>query len=118
MRPFYALLALLWMGVLWWLSERPFPGAGLPHPWDKLAHFLAYALLGALWRRGLGRFLPAFLLAAFYGVVDEAHQSLVPGREAFGLDQTIRAATAEAGRAKGARICSVNQSLPKPLRER
>ena len=48
--------------------------------------FLAYALLGALWRRGLGRFLPAFLLAALYGVVDEWHQSLVPGREAFGLD--------------------------------
>ena len=72
-RPFYALLALLWMGVLWWLSERPFPGAGLPHPWDKLAHFLAYALLGALWRRGLGRFLPAFLLAAFYGVVRIIH---------------------------------------------
>ena len=40
MRPFYALLALLWMGVLWMLTERPFPGAGLPHPWDKLAHFL------------------------------------------------------------------------------
>ena len=30
--------------------------------------------------------IPAFLLAAFYGVVDGAHQSLVPGREAFGLD--------------------------------
>ncbi|MGC8876262.1 VanZ family protein [Thermus sp.] len=86
MRPFFALLALLWMGALWWLSDRPAPGAGLPHPWDKLAHFLAYALLGALWRRGLSRFALAFLLSALYGVVDEWHQSFVPGREAFGLD--------------------------------
>ncbi|BAW01454.1 VanZ family protein [Thermus thermophilus] len=101
MRPLYLLLALLWMGALWWLSDRPATGAGLPHPWDKLAHFLAYALLGALWRRGLGRFLPAFLLAAFYGVVDEWHQSLVPGREAFGLDLVADFLGAYAG-ARGA----------------
>uniref|UniRef100_A0A7C2GH54 VanZ-like domain-containing protein n=1 Tax=Thermus islandicus TaxID=540988 RepID=A0A7C2GH54_9DEIN len=86
MRPFFLFLALSWMGALWWLSDQPTPGGGLPHPWDKLAHFLAYALLGALWRRGLSRFAPAFLLSALYGVVDEGHQSFVPGREAFGLD--------------------------------
>lgn len=74
------------MGVLWHLSSQPATGAGLPHPWDKGAHLLAYALLGFLLGRGLGRFRPAFLLAALYGVVDEGHQSFVPGREAFGLD--------------------------------
>jgi hypothetical protein len=80
-RGLYLGLALAWMGVLWLLSSQPATGAGLPHPWDKAAHFAAYALLGFLWRRGLGRFRPAFLLSALYGVVDEGHQSFVPGRE-------------------------------------
>ncbi|BFH76533.1 VanZ family protein [Thermus thermophilus] len=86
MRPPYLLLALLWMGVLWWFSAQPATGVGLPHPWDKAAHFLAYLVLGLLLRLGLGGFSLAFLFASLYGVVDEWHQSFVPGREAFGLD--------------------------------
>ncbi|WP_117238535.1 VanZ family protein [Thermus sediminis] len=69
------------MAILWLLSAQPAPGAGLPHPWDKRAHLLAYALLGLLLGRGLGRFRPAFLLALLYGLVDEAHQGFFPGRE-------------------------------------
>ena len=80
-RRLYLGLALGWMGVLWLLSAQPATGAGLPHPWDKAAHFAAYALLGFLLRRGLGGFRPAFLLAALYGLVDEGHQGFVPGRE-------------------------------------
>lgn len=101
MRPLYLLLALGHMALLWWFSAQPATGAGLPHPWDKAAHFLAYLVLGLLLRLGLGRFSPAFLLAAFYGVVDEAHQSLVPGREAFGLDLVADFLGAYAG-ARGA----------------
>jgi len=82
----YLVLALGWMGVLWYFSSLPATGAGLPHPWDKGAHLLAYALLGFLLGRGLGGLYPAFFLAALYGLVDEWHQSFVPGREAFGLD--------------------------------
>ncbi|WP_114313987.1 VanZ family protein [Thermus caldifontis] len=74
------------MGLLWWLSSQPATGVGLPHPWDKGAHFLAYGLLGFLLGVALRDFRPAFFLAALYGVVDEWHQSFVPGREAFGLD--------------------------------
>lgn len=81
-----ALLALGEMGLLWWLSDQPATGMGLPHPWDKGAHFLAYGLLGFLLGMAFGDFRPAFPLAALYGVVDEGHQSLVPGREAFGWD--------------------------------
>jgi len=81
-----ALLALGEMGLLWWLSDQPATGMGLPHPWDKGAHFLAYGLLGFLLGVAFGDFRPALLLAALYGVVDEWHQSFVPGREAFGLD--------------------------------
>jgi len=80
-RGLYLFLALGWMGALWFLSAQPATGLGLPHPWDKVAHFLAYALLGLLFRRGLGSCRPAFLLAALYGVVDEGHQGFVPGRE-------------------------------------
>ncbi|WP_448566894.1 VanZ family protein [Thermus sp.] len=80
-RPLYLGLALGWMGVLWYLSSQPATGAGLPHPWDKAAHFAAYALLGFLLRWGLGGLYPAFLLAALYGLVDEGHQGFVPGRE-------------------------------------
>ncbi|KHG65471.1 VanZ [Thermus sp. 2.9] len=101
MRPLFLALALAHMGLLWWLSDQPQTGLGLPHPWDKGAHFLAYALLGLLLRLGLGRFSWAFLGAAFYGVVDEYHQSFVPGREAFGLDLVADALGAFFG-AKGA----------------
>jgi VanZ family protein len=85
-RGLYLVLALGWMGALWYFSSLPATGAGLPHPWDKGAHLLAYALLGFLLGRGLGGLYPAFFLAALYGLVDEWHQSFVPGREAFGLD--------------------------------
>ncbi|WP_234553521.1 VanZ family protein [Thermus caliditerrae] len=97
MRPLPLLLALGHMGLLWWLSSQPATGMGLPHPWDKGAHFLAYLFLGLLLRLGLGRFLPAFLLAALYGALDEWHQSFVPGREAFGLDLLADALGAWAG---------------------
>lgn len=103
MRLLPLLLALGHMGLLFWLSSQPATGAGLPHPWDKVAHFLAYLLLGLLLRLGLGPFLPAFFLAALYGVVDEWHQSFVPGREAFGLDLLADALGAWVGARLGGR---------------
>lgn len=57
---------------------------------DKVAHALAYGVLGALWYRALAggrasgltlrRGLIAVLGATAYGVTDELHQSFVPGR--------------------------------------
>jgi VanZ family protein len=61
-------------------------GGPSPTPGTRGPTFLAYALLGFLLGRGLGGLYPAFFLAALYGLVDEGHQSFVPGREAFGLD--------------------------------
>ena len=62
----------------------------LPHEITrKLAHIILYALLGAAWYyyfRALNKFTPAFtafvplLLAVFYSVLDEFHQTFVPGR--------------------------------------
>ncbi|WP_051946893.1 VanZ family protein [Thermus amyloliquefaciens] len=91
------------MALLFWLSHQPATGVGLPHPWDKAAHFLAYALLGLLLRLGLGVFRPAFFVAALYGLADEWHQSFVPGREAFGWDLLADALGAWVGARLGGR---------------
>ena len=77
------------MGVLFFASSVP--GDELPsHMWDKLAHLLAYAVLGILFLLPLcgGRLLQmrggtaamAVLLATLYGAFDEVHQAFTPGR--------------------------------------
>ncbi len=58
--------------------------------WDKLAHLLAYAVLGVLFLLPLcgGRLSQmhgrtaamAVLLATLYGAFDEVHQAFTPGR--------------------------------------
>lgn len=78
----YCLLIIL-------LSSRPSllpPSDGFPL--DKLVHFGAYGLMGALaWQARLSnaptaRWLAAALFASLFGVSDELHQAFVPGREA------------------------------------
>lgn len=72
---------------------RP-PSPGIPGS-DKVAHLLAYAALGVLLMRAFGaeRRMPAVrsafaavLVGGLYGVMDELHQTLVPGRYCSGLD--------------------------------
>jgi VanZ family protein len=63
---------------------------------DKSLHLGGYALLGALMVRMLKRELPgrhpwkiivlAVVASTFYGVSDELHQALVPGRYADVMD--------------------------------
>lgn len=53
---------------------------------DKIVHSGEFAVLGLLLERGLGSALLATLTAAAYGVVDEWHQSFVPGRDAVASD--------------------------------
>jgi hypothetical protein len=55
---------------------------------DKLAHFVVFGLLGIAWARSfsaasfspLQRLLLAGLLGSLFGLADEAHQLLNPGR--------------------------------------
>ena len=79
---------LLYCGLIFFISHQPqlpdTPGG------DKLAHVLAYLVMGGLFFRagaGATRWTPrvvfgiATILAALYGVSDEWHQSFVPGRD-------------------------------------
>ena len=79
--------AVLWMGLTFWLSSSPdIQGAAswidLRPPLDKVAHALSFGILALLFYLATGRALLSVLLASLYGVTDEFHQSLVPGRDA------------------------------------
>jgi len=70
------------------LSLRP-GGAGIDEPWDKLAHFVTYAIFAVLARRAISE--PRGFAAACVGIVAysallEVVQSYVPGRVMSGLD--------------------------------
>lgn len=54
--------------------------AGLPIGSDKVIHTGAYAVLSALLTVALGRPITAIAAATGYGLTDELHQALVPGR--------------------------------------
>ena len=85
--------AVGWAAVIFVLSSFPgsaHPGIDLPSA-DKLVHLALYAPLGALGARGFWRgtrlsrsFVTTItaVLAAIYGITDELHQMLVPGRNA------------------------------------
>jgi VanZ family protein len=83
--------SLLWAAVIFALSSRPtlprLPGV---LGWDKLQHTAGYLVGGVLLARALtgsrrGMAIAA-LLGLLYGVSDELHQLLVPGRNASVLD--------------------------------
>jgi VanZ family protein len=90
------LLALLWAGLIFHLSSQSLPDLPLFFPGqDKLLHVAAFGTLGFLVLGGMrpagarypaAKLLLAFLLVVVYGVLDEYHQSFVPGRLADPLD--------------------------------
>jgi hypothetical protein len=102
--------AVGWMACIWIMSERggsairspaAAPVRRLPlGPLAVVAHFCVFGLLAVLLDWGLPirgrnrRALVAFGGAALYGVVDEWHQSRVPGRDPALLDVITDAAGA------------------------
>jgi VanZ family protein len=76
--------ALLWAALIFALSSRPTLATPRIAGIDKVAHFGAYAVLGALLshagiRSGVPA-VPLLALGVLYGASDEWHQSFVPGR--------------------------------------
>ncbi|CAA9362159.1 MAG: hypothetical protein AVDCRST_MAG89-3816 [uncultured Gemmatimonadetes bacterium] len=88
--------ALAWAVVIFSLSAQPaLPAPEVPYV-DKVAHFGAYAVLGAclafaVHRSSLPMGLAVFLGAA-YGASDEIHQMFVPGRSPDVFDWVADAA--------------------------
>ena len=86
-------------GVIFYLSSLSHPEEHLPivsHFSDKVLHAVEYAVFGALCFRAFqgtlnaswrGWSIPlAIVVASFYGVTDEFHQSFVPFRYSHVLD--------------------------------
>ncbi len=84
--------ALLYMALIWALSSIRIDAvrlADVPLE-DKGVHFVEYAVLGALAAHAVRRtwparsqwrvYLTAVLIAVGWGLLDEFHQSFVPGR--------------------------------------
>lgn len=82
--------AILWMGLIYYLSSKPVLPMGMLFSWqDKVMHMLFYGVLAfffafalGTWQRGLSRKQVAgvTVLACLYGILDEFHQTFVPGR--------------------------------------
>ena len=88
--------AAAWAATIYWLSSRPtLPGPEVPY-FDKVAHFGAYAVLGALLAFAADRsrvpLAVAVVLGLLYGASDEIHQMYVPGRSPDVLDWAADAA--------------------------
>lgn len=88
--------AVAWAGLIYGLSSRStVPGPEVPY-FDKVAHFGAYAVLGALLafaaHRSRAPLAVAVVLGLLYGASDEVHQMFVPGRSPDVLDWAADAA--------------------------
>jgi VanZ family protein len=90
----------IWGPVLFYAAaifvQSAFPQiVSVKNGWDKVVHFFGFALLGFLAARSVflsgnfgrtGGVILGALLAAIWGVLDEFHQSFVPGRTASAGD--------------------------------
>ena len=98
-RKFFAYwLPVLLYGLLIFIqSSRPSPDITPDWPlMDKVLHFVAYAVLGALLVRAFNTtgikhnlkliFILSVLLSSLYGISDEIHQHFVPFRTADAMD--------------------------------
>ena len=79
--------AAIWVAVLFFLSEIDGTSdLSWQFGWDKIVHFLFYSVLGATLAWGWSRarrqvpFWAVLSVGVVYGLVDEWHQSFVPGR--------------------------------------
>ena len=81
---------------LFHLGAQPAAAGLVPAPWDKLAHFIVYALLTALLWKATGGRLPVVVVAAvmLVGGLDELHQAGLPGRFASVGDFLVDAGAA------------------------
>jgi VanZ family protein len=93
----YAILAILWAGLIVYTSSIPsqsFPGSGsIPEQIiSNLAHIPEYAILTFLWLKTFlsrdfkGKYGLMLIGLTAFAILDEIHQSFVPGRSASCID--------------------------------
>lgn len=93
---------LLWAAVIFGFSS--IPGSNVPGRFGSAAHFIEYAILGALilnalsrqtdWRLAVAK---ATVLASIYAITDELHQYFVPMRTPDPADWALDTLGALAG---------------------
>ena len=99
---------IAWAGIIFLLSSFPNPPGPRGPEWQSyLAHTIEYAVFGFLAVGLFGRVRPgaptwgvvlaAWLLAVFYGLSDEFHQTFVANRHASALDVAFDALGAAIG---------------------
>lgn len=83
----------IYMAVIFYFSSLSRPiKYELPYGVDKVIHFIEYAGLGFLMGHSLKNsgvrhyVLVGWIVASFYGITDEIHQSFVPMRDASVFD--------------------------------
>jgi VanZ family protein len=76
------LSALSIAALLFVLGAQPFAVELFTEPWDKLAHFIAFATItGLLWLGNAGsKPLLTIAIVSLIGALDEWHQAHLPGR--------------------------------------
>ncbi len=87
----YWLPVILWAGIIFWLSSLPDLKSGLKEDFvlRKIAHALEFAILTILLFRAIYNYESkikkaisySIVLAVFYALSDEFHQSFIRGRE-------------------------------------
>jgi VanZ family protein len=103
-----AAFAVAWASLIAWASHQSDPFPSLPKEilsHDKLIHLAVFAVLALSTRRALwlapvspGRaLLLAWVLSTGWGLLDEIHQSFIPGRDASSWDLLADAAGAALG---------------------
>jgi hypothetical protein len=90
-RALAAMTVVLVGAGLYTLGAQPFAVGLFPSPWDKLAHAMTFALVGAAaglasGTRGWRMLACCIAGAVMIGVMDEWHQAYLPGRTASWAD--------------------------------
>ena len=91
---------LLVVGTVGWaaviFTASSIPGSGVPSGFGSVAHYVEYAVFGALLRLLLATTpvhpeptLTATAMASAYGVTDEVHQAFVPMRTPDPIDWVV-----------------------------
>ncbi len=93
------MLGSFWAGLIWGLSSltpRSIPSIGIDFPFAQVTHFslyfiLSFFLFNAFSESGMDpdkikTMVFVFLICLLYGILDEIHQSFVPGRHPSAYD--------------------------------